>query len=562
MMRVKIKTAAVMLTIIITLLGFTVENINSAYTQSASGNIDLFTQKESYNGKGPNAPSDMFGLDEKVRIYANVTYNEWPVQNLLVAFEIMGPRNPVENITFYRIAITNSTGIATIEFRTPSIVNESVFGEWNVIGVVSIAERIYQDTVKFKVGWIIEIENLKTINEDYKEQIFFPKRSYVGIEAILKNNAFTEKVATLTVTIYDNLSIPVNATELTDFIVEPNGTLVPVYFFLYIPETAYAGNATVYLQAYTKPTELGGVPYCPEFSKNFVITESRYFLRVKTEPAGLIEISGEGWYDEYTNVSLTAPEYVFISSNVRYRFSYWDIDGTPVSDNLISVFMDANHTATAHYVRQYYLSVKTDPLNIVDISGEGWYDEYTNVSLTASTVSNYSFEYWDVNGVSQGDGISAINVFMDAPKNATAHYVPIITYTLTIIATSGGKTDPHPGTYTYAADSQVKVKAIPEPNYVFDHWELDGVNVGSANPYMVLMDKDHTLEAVFSPAVAGWFIPEWFYWILFLLLLFLIVLVIILIYRRRKSKKSKEAFYSGWTAWYYGYDLRERTRKF
>jgi PKD repeat protein len=34
--------------------------------------------------------------------------------------------------------------------------------------------------------------------------------------------------------------------------------------------------------------------------------------------------------------------------------------------------------------------------------------------------------------------------------------------------------------------------------YLFDHWELDSVNVGSANPYSVYMDKDHTLKAVFS----------------------------------------------------------------
>jgi parallel beta-helix repeat protein len=72
-------------------------------------------------------------------------------------------------------------------------------------------------------------------------------------------------------------------------------------------------------------------------------------------------------------------------------------------------------------------------------------------------------------------------------------------YSLTITATVGGTTDPAPGTYTYTANSSVQVTAIPEANYLFDHWELDTINVGSANPYNVLMDKDHTLKAVFSP---------------------------------------------------------------
>jgi parallel beta-helix repeat protein len=73
------------------------------------------------------------------------------------------------------------------------------------------------------------------------------------------------------------------------------------------------------------------------------------------------------------------------------------------------------------------------------------------------------------------------------------------TYNLTITATAGGTTYPAPGTYSYTADSQVQVTAIPYANYFFDYWELDSVNLGSANPYTILMDEDHALKAVFSP---------------------------------------------------------------
>jgi hypothetical protein len=76
---------------------------------------------------------------------------------------------------------------------------------------------------------------------------------------------------------------------------------------------------------------------------------------------------------------------------------------------------------------------------------------------------------------------------------------PPPTYALTIITTAGGTTDPSPGTYSYTANSQVQVTAFLNTTaYLFDHWELDSVNVGSANPYSVLMEKDHTLKAVFS----------------------------------------------------------------
>jgi len=88
---------------------------------------------------------------------------------------------------------------------------------------------------------------------------------------------------------------------------------------------------------------------------------------------------------------------------------------------------------------------------------------------------------------------------------------PPQTYDLTITTTAGETTNPSPGTYSYTANSTIQVTAIPEADYVFKHWELDDVDVGSANPYTVLMDEDHTLRAVFSPVpavpVGGYSIP-------------------------------------------------------
>jgi len=237
------------------------------------------------------------------------------------------------------------------------------------------------------------------------------------------------------------------------------------------------------------------------------------FLGVRTEPAGVASILGGGWYIEGTDVVLTAPEYVNVSSNTRYRFSYWDVDGTSQGSgvNPITVSMNVNHTATAHYITeysvlftqtglssnatgtvvtvngntkslgdlpftlwvdsgssvtysynspvsstvsgkrfrldsvtgpvspitvsapatvagnyktQYYLKVSTDPTGIVTIPGEGWYDEATPVTLTAATVQNYQFNYWDVDGASQGSKVNPIAVSMNAAHLATAHYTP------------------------------------------------------------------------------------------------------------------------------------------
>ena len=125
---------------------------------------------------------------------------------------------------------------------------------------------------------------------------------------------------------------------------------------------------------------------------------------------------------------------------------------------------------------------------------------------------NYWSDYVGVDvrsGLGQGlpgsDGIGDTPYIIDA--NNTDRYPlinpygapPLPTYSLTITTTVGGTTDPALGTYSYTANSTVQVTAIPEANYLFDYWELDSVNVGSANPYSVYMDKNHILKAVFSP---------------------------------------------------------------
>jgi hypothetical protein len=72
------------------------------------------------------------------------------------------------------------------------------------------------------------------------------------------------------------------------------------------------------------------------------------------------------------------------------------------------------------------------------------------------------------------------------------------TYTLTITCTTGGTTNPSPGTYTYQEGQTVTVQAIPNSGYMLDHWEFDAANIGAPNPVNVVMNASHSLHAVFS----------------------------------------------------------------
>lgn len=73
---------------------------------------------------------------------------------------------------------------------------------------------------------------------------------------------------------------------------------------------------------------------------------------------------------------------------------------------------------------------------------------------------------------------------------------PITPLPLTISVSGLGTTVPEPKTY-FLGGGEKTVTAIPDSGWKFDHWILDSVNVGSENPYTVVMDTGHSLTAVF-----------------------------------------------------------------
>lgn len=66
---------------------------------------------------------------------------------------------------------------------------------------------------------------------------------------------------------------------------------------------------------------------------------------------------------------------------------------------------------------------------------------------------------------------------------------------MTIKATNGGTTIPAPGTYNTRKRSWIII-AYPDKNGYFQHWEVDGLNIGSANPLLIPVNrKNHVVKA-------------------------------------------------------------------
>ena len=96
--------------------------------------LDIFTQKTPFNGRGLNQSSDPFAPYEVVKLYGNLTYNEQPLSDILVTFNVTGPPNKIYNYTFQTVRKTNESGIATLEFSFPqlNLSDASIIGVWTV----------------------------------------------------------------------------------------------------------------------------------------------------------------------------------------------------------------------------------------------------------------------------------------------------------------------------------------------------------------------------------------------------------------------------------------------
>jgi hypothetical protein len=237
--------------------------VNDTLTFRVSGPvIDLFTQRGGY---GSNKSSDAFTPQEEVILYARVSYDCNPLEGKLVAFEV---RNPTNECVTYRSDTTNASGIAVARFRVPS---NATFGIYTAIATVSVIERTVNDTLTFRVGWIVEILKAETVNQFGEPQVSFAKGQHIYFNITGQNIAFTSKMATFTVAVCDERDVPIGRAVLHDWLI-PRETCFTFIIDILIPEWTYIGKGIAYVNAYTNLPMLGGVSYCPEASTSLIIT--------------------------------------------------------------------------------------------------------------------------------------------------------------------------------------------------------------------------------------------------------------------------------------------------
>jgi hypothetical protein len=230
-----------------------------------------------YGGQGPNNPSDMFEPQAEVDLQALVVYNEDPVQQKLVSFEIHSPH---DDYIIYRENYTDVNGIAWIKFRIPWPCDDPVgkiFGEWKAIATVEVAKQIVNDTMPFKVWWPVEIVSVTAKDTTYVKYKPSPETMEFVVE--FRTLRMQPISVLLTVDVYDELGFHIGSDKFVTTVGWDSYTYCQFInythtFAIPMPTNAVVGVATVYADAYTDFPWLGGVPYCPEASNTFYILKS------------------------------------------------------------------------------------------------------------------------------------------------------------------------------------------------------------------------------------------------------------------------------------------------
>lgn len=270
-MRTRLRKLAVALAVVMILFGSVASDMAMAFVDDDSVLVDVFTQQEPYSGRGQNAPSDAFGPESVVYLYALVTFNDVSVENVVVAFNVKAPNDDHFTIS----ARTNTSGLAVVNFTilTPPInISESeVFGYWQAVGSVQVGNQVVQDTLSFRVGWIVELLSVRTVDENLTYQGSFGRGGDVGLQITLRSIAMTLRNATIAVVVEDELNVVVNFSMINDFAVQPDEKVVVLYYKATLVAWAHVGIARIYVTALTAPVSENGVPYCPSIYSDFTI---------------------------------------------------------------------------------------------------------------------------------------------------------------------------------------------------------------------------------------------------------------------------------------------------
>jgi len=228
------------------------------------------------------------------------------------------------------------------------------------------------------------------------------------------------------------------------------------------------GSAALFADPYGIVADSAGILYVADSGNNRITRGTpsgqplTAIISVQASPADGGSASGSGLYTAGTNLQIAA------TANDGWTFTGWD-DGNTNTARVVSVPL-TNLTFTASFVReQATVSVQADPANGGSVSGGGTAFVGTNLQISETVNSGWSFTGWS-------DGDTNITRLVPVPLTNityTALYVPVATIGVFANPANGGTVS---GGGPQVVGASVQIIATANSGWRFTSWSDGNTN--------------------------------------------------------------------------------------
>jgi len=202
-------------------------------------------------------------------------------------------------------------------------------------------------------------------------------------------------------------------------------------------------------------------------------------------------ITGGGIFMPGTSIELQA------SPAAGYNFLNWTWNDSIVSTEPAYAFSaNSNRVLVANFAaQQYNINLTADPPGFGITNGSGMYDSGSQITVSASPETGYSFLNWTDNGTV----VSTLAVYSfttESNRNLIANFgIQQCTITTFPNPPEGGSTQ---GDGIYAYGDMVTISAVTSPEWYFVHWTENNEVVSSSPFYQFIAIGNQVLTAVFT----------------------------------------------------------------
>jgi hypothetical protein len=166
---------------------------------------------------------------------------------------------------------------------------------------------------------------------------------------------------------------------------------------------------------------------------------------------------------------------------------------------LAAFFLPSLPCAMAERTTRYQLTIEVNKSAGGSVStGGGTYTAGTTVDVTEKPNSGFVFAGWYLNGAFSGTA-ETFSVVMYTDTTLEARFIDKLpTLAIVVSPANGGTTSPAPDVWTYQYGDSIVVEEHPNIGYKFAGWYVDGVYATSDSNLTVVMDTEHTVDALFN----------------------------------------------------------------